>query len=149
MKRVSPEVLIMLHEATGPLFCEHYASLDLMDTAIYAVDWAGESESRNWMHIAREYTEKFLHQQQIRDAVNKPGLMTRELFCPFIDIFMMGLPHTYRDVAADNGKSICVTITGDIGGSWYLIRDANKWQSCTSCCTCKDRYTTAAPSRCG
>lgn len=127
MRRVSPGLLIMLHELTGPQYCQTYAALDPMGKARFAVSWVGESESKNWMHIAREYTEKFLHQQQIRDAVNKPGLLTRELFYPFIDTFMMALPYTYRDVEVDDGVAIVVTVTGDTGGSWYLIREADKW----------------------
>ncbi|OCX53795.1 hypothetical protein BEL04_05780 [Mucilaginibacter sp. PPCGB 2223] len=127
MKRVSPDLLMMLHELTGPLYCKIYASADMWAKARYAVDWAGESESKNWMHIAREYTEKFLHQQQIRDAVNKPGLMTRELFYPFIDTLMMALPHTYRNAVAANGTTIQMTITGNIGGSWNLFRSDGKW----------------------
>ncbi len=127
MRRVSPEMLVLLHEATGKQYCEYYASLSPLDKAGFAVAWAGESESKNWMHIAREYTEKFLHQQQIRDAVGKPGIMTKDFFYPFIDIFMMALPHTYRDVEADNGVIIKLTITSDIGGSWFLIRGNDSW----------------------
>src|SRR6187551_1924473 len=33
MKRVSPEMLILLHEATGKQFCDYYASLNPLDTA--------------------------------------------------------------------------------------------------------------------
>jgi len=128
MKRVSPSMLILLHESTGKLYCDYYASLDPFGKSGFAVDWAGESESKNWMHIAREYTEKWLHQQQIRDAVNKPGLMTREFYYPFIDIFMLALPHTYRDVQAENGTSIKLTIITDIGGSWFLNRVDGKWK---------------------
>lgn len=128
MKRASPQVLILLHELTGPLFCEYYASLDPFGKAIFPVDWAGESESRNWMHIARDYTEKFLHQQQIRDAVHKPGIMTREFFYPFIDVFMLALPHTFREVHAPEGTSVMVTVTGESGGSWALQRSENRWQ---------------------
>ena len=128
MKRVSPQMLILLHELTGPLFCEYYASLDPFGKAIFPVDWAGESESRNWMHIARDYTEKFLHQQQIRDAVHKPGIMTREFFYPFIDVFMLALPHTFREVHAPEGTSVMVTVTGESGGSWALQRSENRWQ---------------------
>lgn len=127
MKRVSPEVLILLHQTTGKLYCDYYASLNPFDTAPFSVAWAGESESKNWMHIAREYTEKFLHQQQIRDAVGKPGIMTKEFFYPFIDIFMMALPYTYRDTLAENGTIIKLTVTSDIGGSWFLIRENDNW----------------------
>lgn len=128
MKRVSPAVLVLLHQTTGPLFCDYFKSLPPFDKSVFAVDWAGETESKNWMEIAREYTEKWLHQQQIRDAVNKPALMTRELFYPFIDIFMLALPHTYRGITADNGTVVKVTVTTEIGGSWYLTRTDNGWK---------------------
>ncbi|MEO8174834.1 MAG: maleylpyruvate isomerase N-terminal domain-containing protein [Sediminibacterium sp.] len=127
MKRVSPTMLLLLHEATGKAYCDYYASLDPFGKAGFAVDWAGEAESRNWMHIAREYTEKWLHQQQIREAVNQPGLMTKELFYPFIDIFMQALPYTFRDISADDQTSIQVDITSEIGGSWWLVRRKDKW----------------------
>jgi len=127
MKRVSPQVLILLHKVTGKSFCEYYASLDPFAPAAFSVAWAGESESQNWMHIAREYTEKWLHQQQIRDAVQQPGLMTREFFHPFINIFMRGLPPTYRDVAAETGTTVQLTIPTEIGGSWYLQKAENGW----------------------
>lgn len=127
MKRVSPSQLILLHEITGPLFCQYYKSLDPWADAVFSVAWAGESVSKNWKHIAREYTEKFLHQQQIRDAVGIPGLMTKELFFPFIDIFMLGLPYAYRNVLADEGNCVQVTITSDIGGSWFLKRTGEQW----------------------
>ncbi len=128
MKRVSPYMLILLHEFTGKLFCDYYTSLDPFDKSPFAVDWAGETESKNWIHIAREYTEKWLHQQQIREAVNKPGLMTRELFYPFIDIYLLGLPHTYRKVATGEGTVIKVIIDSEIGGEWFLEKVEGKWK---------------------
>jgi hypothetical protein len=126
-KRVSPEMLIILHQLTGKMYCDYCASLNPFDKAALSVAWAGEEESKNWMHLAREYTEKWLHQQQIRDAVNKPALMTREFFYPFIDIFMMGLPHTYRNVTAENGTTIKLIITTEIGGAWYVTHLHQKW----------------------
>jgi uncharacterized protein (TIGR03083 family) len=127
MKRVSPAMLIVLHEATGKAYCDYYASLDPFGKAGFSVDWAGENESKNWMHIAREYTEKWLHQQQIRDAVGIPELMTKELFIPFISIFMLALPHTFRDVPAEEGTTVQLTIPGEIGGSWGIIRKDGIW----------------------
>ncbi len=127
MKRVSPPLLILLHELTGPLYCDYYATLDPEAPATFSVAWAGEEESKNWMHLAREYTEKWLHQQQIRAAVHKPGLFTKEFFYPFIDTFMYALPHTYRSIQAENGMAIQLTIISEIGGSWYVIRENNEW----------------------
>jgi hypothetical protein len=127
-QRISPPLLIELLEITGRQYCEYMSTLDPFDDAIFSVAWAGETVSKNWFHIAREYTEKFHHQQQIRDAVNKPGLMTRELFYPFIDTFLQGLPHTYRNVTANVSTTIQVTITTAIGGDWFLTRQNDSWQ---------------------
>ena len=127
MKRVSPQMLILLLELTGKPFNDYLKSLNPFDKSVLAVDWVGETESRNWMEIARQYTEKWLHQQQIRDAVNKPGIMTTELFYPFINVVMLALPHTYRAIAADDGTGVKITLPTEIGGSWYLLRDEGRW----------------------
>lgn len=128
MKRVSPGMLILLHKATGKLYCDYYASLDPLAKSGFPVDWAGEKESKNWLHIAREYTEKWLHQQQIREAVNKPALMTEEFFYPFIDTFMYALPYTYRNIKAKQGTVVQLTISSEIGGSWCIHADNGGWQ---------------------
>lgn len=127
MKRVSPTMLVQMHHITGPLYCDYYRSLNPHDQATWAVSWAGDSVSPNWKHIAREYTEKFLHQQQIRDAVGKPGIMTREFFYPFIDTFMLGLSQAYRNTPAQDGIAVKVTITSDMGGSWMVVRRDEEW----------------------
>jgi len=126
-KRVSPAVLIELLEITGKEYIEQLNKLDPFEPAIFSVGWAGQDESPNWFHIAREYTEKWHHQQQIREAVNKPGIMTKEFFYPLIDTFMRALPHTYRNVKAAEGTSINVKVTSDLGGEWVLEKSGKIW----------------------
>jgi uncharacterized protein (TIGR03083 family) len=126
-KRVSPTMLIELLEITGKEYVEQLSKLDPFKTAIFSVAWAGQTESLNWFHIAREYTEKWHHQQQIREAVNKPGIMTKEYFFPLIDTFMQALPFTYRNVNAETGTSLMVTVTSEIGGEWILVKDHQTW----------------------
>jgi hypothetical protein len=127
-KRISPSVMILLHQATGSLVCDYYNALNPSDKAIFPVAWAGEEESLNWMHLAREYTEKWLHQQQIRDAVNKPGIMTPEFFQPFIRTFAFALPHTYRNTTAQDGTRVRLSVLTDPAGSFDIIRKSGKWQ---------------------
>ncbi|HEU5291426.1 MAG TPA: maleylpyruvate isomerase N-terminal domain-containing protein [Cyclobacteriaceae bacterium] len=126
-RRVSPAVLIELLEITGKEFTEQLNKLDPFAPAIFSVAWAGQAESPNWFHIAREYTEKWHHQQQIREAVMKPGIMTQEFFFPLIDIFMQALPHTYRNVQAEEGTSVIVRVTSEMGGEWILLRSGKNW----------------------
>lgn len=127
MKRVSPSMLIELHKQTGAPFYQYYKSLDPLDKAVYSVAWAGEHESKNWMHIAREYTEKFLHQQQIRDAVDKQDIMTDEFYLPFLDVCMYALPHALREVRADEGSIVQMNITGAVSGTWWAVYDGKNW----------------------
>ena len=76
-RRLSPTVLIELLEFTSPKVAKHFASLDPEAPAPFPVGWAGHSSSPNWFDIAREYTERWHHQQQIREAVGQPGIISR------------------------------------------------------------------------
>ena len=126
-KRLSPNVLTELLEITGKQYSAHLQTLNPFDTAIFSVAWAGQETSENWFHIAREYTEKFIHQQQIREAVGIQALLTKELFYPFIDTFMYGLPHTYRNVSADTGTTITIKVLTEIGGEWTILKTETTW----------------------
>jgi uncharacterized protein (TIGR03083 family) len=131
MKRVSPDTIIKLLEVTQQDFIAYYHSLDLYAPARFSVAWAGEETSANWFHIAREYTERWHHQQQIRDAVNKPGIMDREFFFPLIQTFMMALPHTYRNTNAPEGTVVSVQVIGETGGEWKIKIENGSWQFTT------------------
>ena len=127
-KRLSPVVIIDLLESTGRAYSEHISQLEPDENAIFSVAWAGEQTSKNWFHIAREYTEKWHHQQQIRKATDKPGIMTKELFYPFIDTLLLGLPYAYRNTFAATGTIIQVEISSEIGGSWFLKKTEIDWK---------------------
>lgn len=127
-KRISPKIITQLLQVTGKEYAVHLATLNPFEDAVFSVAWAGHIASPNWFHIAREYTEKFLHQQQIRDAVGKPGLLTNQtLSKPFFETLMYALPYTFKDVPADNGTVVCIEITTAAGGRWAIIKENNCW----------------------
>jgi uncharacterized protein (TIGR03083 family) len=126
--RLSPRVLIELLELTSKQVYELFRGFDPLAPALWAVTWAGEEQSANWFDIAREYTERWHHQQQIRIAVNRPGISSREIYFPVLDTFMRGLPHAFRAVEASQGTAVEVQIKGEAGGSWFLQRSNAGWQ---------------------
>ena len=129
MRRLSPAVLMELLAQSGAEYAACLTTLDPWAPAAFAVAWAGETESLNWFHIARDYTEKWHHQQQIREAVGQPApLMRKELFQPFIETLLRGLPHAYREVMAPVGTRVQVEIGPVVGGVWELLRTADAWQ---------------------
>lgn len=126
-KRVSPNVLIDLLEKSGKEYAKVLQSLEPSAKALFSVAWAGETESQNWFHIAREYTEKWHHQKQIREAVGVGGLMEREFYFPVIDTFMRALPVAYQSVRSNEGAIVRIHILGENGGSWSIRYSSTGW----------------------
>jgi uncharacterized protein (TIGR03083 family) len=128
-RRVSPRILVQWLEATGEELTDLFESLDPFGRAVFPVAWAGEEESATWFDVAREYTEKWHHTQQIFEAVGRPStITTRRLFHPCLDTFLRALPFTYRNVEADGGTVVAVRIQGEAGGDWYLVKEADAWR---------------------
>ena len=128
MKRVAPYVLLEWLESSGKAYCEHIAGLSLYEKAPFPVSWAGETESMNWFHIAREYTEKMHHQLQIRHAVNREEkLLEPKYFHPFISTLLLGIPHALRNIEAEDGTVIRIKISTNAGGTWQLRKEAGGW----------------------
>ncbi|MEI9944685.1 MAG: maleylpyruvate isomerase N-terminal domain-containing protein [Chitinophagaceae bacterium] len=127
-KRLSPAIIIELLEKTNEEVYQLFKELDPFENAVYAVSWAGETESKNWFDIAREYTERWLHQQQIRDALGNKEIMTKELYYPFLDILMQAWPFICKDVNAEEGTVLKTEITGEGGGEWFLKMQNGKWE---------------------
>jgi uncharacterized protein (TIGR03083 family) len=126
-RRLSPPVLIEMMHIACDQSADFHESLDPFAPAAFAVSWAGEEISLNWFDTARELTERWHHQQQIRLATGRPSLMTPELYHPVLDCFLRGLPFEFREVDAAVGTAILVEISGDCGGQWFLSKDRAAW----------------------
>ena len=127
-RRLSPSILIGLMKEACSQSAAFHESLDPFGPAAFGVSWAGESQSLNWFDTARKLTERWHHQQQIRLAVKKPGIMSRELYHPVLDCFLRGMPYLYRDVDAPLGTLIAFHISGEAGGRWLLHRESSGWR---------------------
>src|SRR5205085_5325290 len=75
LRRLSTPLQIDLLAFTAPAIVAFFATLD--PHAIGGtVSWAGPAPLPVWLDTAREYTERWLHQQQIRDALAAPPITT-------------------------------------------------------------------------
>jgi len=126
-RRFSPRVLLDLLDLAGRQMAELMAALDPFAPAHFSVAWAGEETSLLWFDMAREYTELWHHQQQIRDAVEAPPLTARKWLHPVLDTFLRALPHAYREVNAAEGARVVFEIKGEAGGEWSLVREGSAW----------------------
>lgn len=126
-RRISPRLLCDLLRLTGNQVCHYYQSLDPNELG-GPVSWAGPDPAPVWLDLAREYTERWHHQQHIRDAVGKPGFKEPRFFAPVLDAFVRALPYTFRETDAADGTLVALKISGESGGQWYLLREAGRWR---------------------
>ena len=126
-RRISPRLLRELLALMGREVETYFSSLDL-EAIGGPVSWAGPGPAPVWFDVAREFTERWHHQQQIRDATGQPPLYDPYFLSPVLDTFVRALPHHFRHTAAPVGTAVRLEISGDAGGIWFLIRTARKWE---------------------
>jgi hypothetical protein len=127
-ERLSPALIIDLLGVTGEWLARYFASLDPEGDAAFSVAWAGESRSTNWMDVAREYSEHWHHQMQIRVAVGAaPVLLSDPWIGPLLDVSVRALPVSCKDVAAVDGTAIVLAVETDPVRQWTLVRSASRW----------------------
>ena len=107
--------------------CDYFRSLDP-----YAmggpVSWIGPEPAPVWVDIAREYTERWHHQQHIRDALDQPGLKQPKYMAPVLETFVLALPCAFRSASAPEGTSVTLTISGVSGGEWSIRQEDGDWR---------------------
>jgi hypothetical protein len=104
-----------------------FARLSKEGVAPVPVAWAGDVTSPIWFDTAREFTERWHHQQQIRDAVGGPPVTGPRFLAPVLRTLIRAAPFWYRDIPASVGETVRIEIQGDSGGMWTLCREQEQW----------------------
>jgi hypothetical protein len=119
---LSPQLITGLLRWAGEQFDAYLGTVDLARPS--SVHWAGEVPL--WFDLAREFTERWVHYQQIREAARPAeGDHQHDEYLPLVlRTFIWGFPHQYQ-APAPAGTTISVEIT-DIG-AWTLTRTATGW----------------------
>lgn len=144
MRRPSPRILTKWIEEIGREIPPLFAALDPDAPSGVPVSWAGDRVSPNWFDLAREFTERWHHQQHIRDAVGRPDLNPRFL-APVLDTFLRALPYAYREISRHEGSTLYVEITGPAGGAWTLRREGDGWRLYHGTVAMPDAHVTTDP----
>ncbi len=117
---MSPRLICDLLDFTGHEAVHYFKSRPLMEMN-GVVSWAGPDPAPVWLDVAREYTERWHHQQHIREAVQQPGLTEAAFLTPVLDTFVRALPYTFRSIEAPENTVVGLIVTGEAGQSWFLL----------------------------
>lgn len=118
---LSRRVVIDLLRWSGVEVDTFHASLDLEGAS--GVIWASNSAVPVWFDLYRDFTERWVHQQHIRDAVRRPGSHDRYL-PEVLQTFVWAFPHQYG-VSAPDGTTVQIGLGA--AGTWHLVRNAHRW----------------------
>lgn len=128
-RQLSPRLMIELLDDLGSRLDAMWAERDLHAAADLNVSWAAtDIDSPAWLDIGREYTEFWVHQQQVRDAVSVPGAAEPDLMAPVLDVFARGLPHALRAHDRPEGGTAHLEVLGPAGGRWGAVRHEGRWR---------------------
>lgn len=126
-RRISPALLIELLDLAGRRFEDHLATLNL-DATGRPVKWAtGSQPAPVWLDVAREYMERYVHQQQIRDAAGRPRLGSA-FTSPVLTTAAHALPRALDQVTRPVGTAVTFTAEGEGGGTWRVVRATTGWE---------------------
>jgi len=127
-RRLSPAVLRTLLGVGGRETQRHFEALDPFATG-GPVSWAtGDEPAPIWLDLARELTERWHHQQQIRDAVGAPSLTDPRILRPVLATFAHAIPWTFRAVERPQGTAVTLLVSGESGDAWSIVREGGAWR---------------------
>jgi hypothetical protein len=121
-RTLSPRLITGLLQWSGEQLDAYLGTVDLARPS--SVYWAGEGPL--WFDLAREFTERWVHYQQIREATRLGGHNhQQDDYLPLVlRTFIWGFPHQYQ-APAPAGTTIALDITGI--GAWTLTRTTTGW----------------------
>jgi uncharacterized protein (TIGR03083 family) len=127
--RISPRVLLSLLEITTAENLEFWRNADL-DAIGEPVSWAGPGSAPVWLDCARDFTEYWVHQQQIREATGRTTHGDPPTLRAVIDTFLRAVPHTLEQaqVTSDTAGSLSVIVPSPGAGTWTWRLTAGSWR---------------------
>ena len=126
-RRVSPRLLTGMLDFTSPQVLAMWRDIDL-DAIAEPVTWAGPEPAPVWLDCARDFTEYWIHQQQIRDATGRTDDSDPAVVHLVLDTFLRAMPQTLAGHDRPEGTTLIVAVTGPGGGQWAWQRRSELWR---------------------
>jgi hypothetical protein len=129
-RRISPRLVVELLDWSRAGYDDALGSHD-PSSVIAHVSWASDAPVPLWLDHARELTEKWIHRQQLLEALGRPSDLRADLGRPVLDALRWAYPYRLRDHVRPPGALVVID-AGDehdsrLGCHWRLVSDGVQW----------------------
>ncbi len=121
-QQLSRRVVLGLLEWAGQQMDAYYATQSL--TSSGRVTWASDHPVPNWFDLAQDLSERWVHQMQMREAVDRVAAYRDDYLPVIMQTFVWAFPHQYR-AAAEPGTRVLLDLGA--GEVWTLTSDGTRW----------------------
>lgn len=127
-RRLSPRLAVELLTWLGDAVIETVRAQD--PSAVDAnVSWASWDPVPRWLDHGRELTERWIHRQQILDALGRPTDSEPETLRRVLDVLRWAFPLGLRAQPVQNAARVLVSVEGSQWSeSWTLVADGDRWR---------------------
>ena len=127
-RRLSPTLAVDLLRWLDRQVADTVAAQDPRAVAV-GVSWASAAPVPVWLDHARELSERWIHRQQLLQALDRPADLRPDLAEPVLDGLRWAYPYRLGSLRRPAGSRVVVTVTGpDIVVEWALTSDGEAWQ---------------------
>jgi uncharacterized protein (TIGR03083 family) len=92
------------------------------------VSWAGDEPQPAWLDHGRELSERWIHRQQLHEALGRPSDLRADLAEPVLDTLRWAYPYRLGQVDRPPGTALSIEVEGDgLRRGWCLVRTERGW----------------------
>lgn len=126
-RRLSPRLVVDLLDWTDNQVAETVAAQD-PSARTACVSWVSASPVPAWLDHARELSERWIHRQQILQALERPSDLRADLAEPVLNALRWTYPFRLASLHRAPGTTIGITVTGpEVKLRWALVFDGDVW----------------------
>ena len=123
VETLRPLDMSLVIDMLGRYYGELIDALESMDPdaeAVHQVAWAHDSVSPAWLDTAREYTELWTHQMQIREVFGDASPLEPRFYRPFLETCLAALPTHFGRLREPDDFGLLLRVGDDM--AWFITR---------------------------
>jgi uncharacterized protein (TIGR03083 family) len=124
-RRISPRLAVELLDWLNAPVADTFAAHDPTARTAH-VSWASNSPVPVWLDQARELSERWIHRQQLLEALRLPSDLGETIAGPVLDALRHAYPYRL-EAARSRERSVEISISGELDRLWRLARRPGGW----------------------